>query len=131
MFTNQRHYTGPLYYLSQFYGLLIKTFRVHYRRWALTLIILLLPILYNVLSNVISLSGSGSGTFRMSPSSLNPQTILYNTDPSMNDYFLAAVKDKSVVLEERTETIADVNRIIRRELISCRSQNGSLTLIAF
>ena len=115
MFKSHGQYTGPLYYLSQYYGLLIKTFRVHYRRWALTLLILLLPILYNILSNVISLSGSGSGTFRMKPDALNPQTILYNTDPSMDGYFRAAVNGKNVALEARLENISDVNRIIRRK----------------
>ena len=59
----------------------MKTLFVRYRRWGLTLIVLLLPIIYNILSNIISRSQNTSGTFKMDVKSLNPQTILYKTDP--------------------------------------------------
>ncbi|CAF4093815.1 unnamed protein product, partial [Adineta steineri] len=91
VFHHQRFLSGPRYYLSQYYGLLVKTVLVRYRRWGLTLIILLLPILYNLLSNLISKSQSDTGVYKMNINSLNPQTILYHTDPSIEKYFLASI----------------------------------------
>ena len=90
MFHDQRFDTGLSYYLSQYKGLLWKTVLVRYRRWALTLIILLLPILYNIISHVISRSRNETGIFRMEVNALNPQTILYHTDESLEEYFRAS-----------------------------------------
>ncbi|CAF1239735.1 unnamed protein product [Adineta ricciae] len=91
MFHDQRFDTGLSYYLSQYKGLLWKTVLVRYRRWALTLIILLLPILYNIISHVISRSQNETGIFRMEVNALNPQTILYHTDESLEEYFRASI----------------------------------------
>ncbi|CAF4304757.1 unnamed protein product, partial [Adineta steineri] len=110
VFDHQDSLSGPRYYLSQYYGLLVKTVLVHYRRWALTLIILLLPILYNLLSNLISQSQNDTGIFKMNFNSLNPQTILYHTHSSMNKYFLASVNGAK--LEQRPGNIYKMNENI-------------------
>ncbi|CAF1565582.1 unnamed protein product, partial [Adineta steineri] len=110
VFHRQCFFSGPRYYLSQFHGLLAKTVLVHYRRWALTLIILLLPILYNLLSNLISQSQNDPGIFKMNFNSLNPQTILYHTDPSMNKYFLASINGAK--LEQGSGNISEMNENI-------------------
>ncbi|CAF4288640.1 unnamed protein product, partial [Adineta steineri] len=110
VFDHQDSLSGPRYYLSQYYGLLVKTVLVHYRRWALTLIILLLPILYNLLSNLISQSQNDTGIFKMNFNSLNPQTILYHTHSSMNKYFLASVNGAK--LEQGSGKIYKMNENI-------------------
>ncbi|CAF1375172.1 unnamed protein product, partial [Rotaria sordida] len=101
VFDEREFFHGWRYYLSQLHGLTIKTLLVRYRRWGLTLFILLLPILYNLLSNILSRSQNASGTFKMETNLLNPQTILYKVDPLMENYFQAAIRPKSndLVLE--------------------------------
>ncbi len=113
MFNNQHFFTGIRYYLSQYHGLIIKTLLVRYRRWALTLIVLLLPILYNLLSNLISSSRNENGIFKMNLNSLNPQTILYHTEPIMEKYFRASVN--GAILEKGSENISQMNRDIWRK----------------
>ncbi|CAF1479323.1 unnamed protein product [Adineta steineri] len=110
VFHHQRFLSGPRYYLSQFHGLLVKTVLVRYRRWGLTLIILLLPILYNLLSNLIFQSQSDTGVFKMNYNSLNPQTILYHTDPSLYKYFRASVNGAK--LEQGSGNISEMNENI-------------------
>ncbi|CAF1113916.1 unnamed protein product [Adineta steineri] len=110
VFHRQRFLSGPHYYLSQLHGLLVKTVLVRYRRWGLTLIILLLPILYNLLSNLTSQSQNDTGIFKMNFNSLNPQTILYHTDPSMNKSFLASINGANH--EKGPENIYEMNENI-------------------
>ena len=128
VFDDTDFYQGGLYYANQLYGLLIKTLRVRYRRWAVTMIVLLLPIIYNLLSNIISRSQNANGIFRMQANALNPQTVLYRADPLMVRFFQAAVapKPKDVVLERRTENISDMNHHIWREWISFYQRSSSL-----
>ncbi len=113
MFNNRQYLTGIGYYISQYHGLIRKTVLVHYRRWALTLIVFLLPILYNLLSNIISRSRNENGIFRMNINSLNPQTILFQTDPMMEKYFRASINGAK--LERRSENISDMNQNIWRK----------------
>ncbi|CAF3863736.1 unnamed protein product [Adineta steineri] len=110
VFHRQCFFSGLRYYLSQFHGLLVKTVLVRYRRWGLTLIILLLPILYNLLSNVISQSQNDTGIFKMNYNSLNPQTILYHTHSSMNKSFLASINGAK--LEQGSGNIFEMNENI-------------------
>ncbi|CAF4280095.1 unnamed protein product, partial [Adineta steineri] len=110
VFHHQCCLSGLRYYLSQFHGLLVKTVLVRYRRWALTLIILLLPILYNLLSNLKSESQSDTGVFKMNINSLNPQTILYHADPSIKKYFLASINGAK--LEQGSANISEMNENI-------------------
>ncbi|CAF3811478.1 unnamed protein product [Rotaria magnacalcarata] len=116
IFNEREFFHGFRYYLSQLHGLIIKTLLVRYRRWGLTAIVVLLPIIYNLLLNVISHNANVAGTFEMKLSSLNPQTILYKVDSVMENYFQAAVESKSngLVLEKRQESIVDMNRYIWR-----------------
>ncbi|CAF1011366.1 unnamed protein product [Rotaria sordida] len=108
---NDRHFlTGISYHLNQCYGLIIKTSLVRYRRWALTFIILLLPILYNLLSNLIFRSGNDSGIFKMNLNSLNPQTIIYHTDPIIEKYFRASIDGSK--LEQGSANITEMNQQI-------------------
>ena len=113
VFNSNEFYEGFHYYLSQLYGLFMKTLLVRYRRWGLTLVVLLLPIVYNILSNVISRSQSATGTFKMETNIINPQTILYGADASMEDYFRSAVKSNDISLEKRSENITQLNHYIR------------------
>lgn len=117
VFDERQFVHGWRYYLSQFQGLVMKTLLVRYRRWGLTLIVLLLPIVYNILSNVISRSQNTSGTFKMDTNTLNPQTILYKTDSIMDNYFQATVGSKSngLKLEKRSENISEMNEYIWRK----------------
>lgn len=105
---------GIRYYLSQYHGLFMKTLFVHYRRWGITLIILLLPILYNLLSNIIYRNGNEDGTFDMNINSLSPQTILYNTDSSIEKYFQASIND-GAILKKQSENVSDMNDNIWRK----------------
>jgi hypothetical protein len=120
VFDDRQFFHGWLYYLTQLQGLTIKTLLVRYRRWGLTLVVLLLPIVYNLLSNIISRSQNTSGTFKMDTNLLNPQTILYNTNPFMENYFRAAVGDKSsdLTLEKRSENLTEMNGYIWRKFNS-------------
>jgi len=95
----------------------MKTLFVRYRRWGLTLVVLLIPIIYNILSNIISQSQSATGIFKMETSALNPQTILYETDPLMENYFQAAVgySSNDLKLEKRSENISQINKYIWRK----------------
>ncbi|CAF4553933.1 unnamed protein product, partial [Rotaria sp. Silwood2] len=102
--------TGIHYHLSQFYGLIIKTSIVRYRRWTLTLIVLLLPILYNLLSNLISRSENENGLFKMNLKSLNPQTFVYHADPNMEKYIRASVSGS--ILEQGSANISEMNQNI-------------------
>ncbi|CAF1584834.1 unnamed protein product, partial [Adineta ricciae] len=114
VFENQYFLTGWKYYLSQLYGLLMKTLMIRYRRWGLTLVVLLLPIIYNLLSNIIAPAQGSGDTFKMQATLLNPQTILYTSNPVFEGYFQEAVGAKSSGLkfEKRTETISELNRYI-------------------
>ena len=80
----------------------------------------MLPIAYNLYANASSGSDNANGIFRMQPNTLNPQTVLYQTDPLMDRYFQAAIapKPKGVVLERRSEDISDMNQYIWREFTS-------------
>ncbi|CAF4052910.1 unnamed protein product [Adineta steineri] len=113
VFYCQRFLSGPRYCLSQFHGLLVKTVLVRYRRWGLTLIILLLPVLYNLLLNLTSQRQNDTGIFKMNFNSLNPQTILYHTDPSMNKYFLASINGAK--LEQGPENIYEMNNKVLKK----------------
>ncbi|CAF4318595.1 unnamed protein product, partial [Rotaria sp. Silwood2] len=110
VFNDRQFLTGILYHLNQFYGLIIKTSFVRYRRWILTFIVLLLPILYNLLSNLISRSGDENGIFKMNLNSLNPQTILYHTDPIIEKYFRASIDGS--ILEQASSNISEMNQNI-------------------
>jgi hypothetical protein len=120
VFDDAQFFSGCYYYVSQLYGLVMKTLLVRYRRWGLTLAVLLLPIIYNLLSNIISQSQSATGTFKMDASSLNPQTILYGIDPSMEDFFKSAVgyPSSGLKLEQRSENISEMNKHIWRKFKS-------------
>jgi hypothetical protein len=48
----------------------------------------------------------------MNLNSLNPQTILYHSDPMIERYFHASVKD--VILEQGSENISEMNQNIWR-----------------
>ena len=93
----------------------MKTILVRYRRWGLTLVILLAPIVYNIVSNVTSENSSALGTFKMDVDALDPQTILYGSDPSMERYFQAAIKSDDIILQNRLTNISEMNQYIRRE----------------
>ncbi|UJR37764.1 hypothetical protein I4U23_030457 [Adineta vaga] len=114
VFDHRYFLTGWNYYLSQLYGLLMKTLVVRYRRWGLTLVVLLIPIVYNILSNIITPTQSSGDTFKMQATLLNPQTILYTANPAFENYFQAAVgaKSSNLKLEKRTEDIFDMNKYI-------------------
>ncbi|CAF4589424.1 unnamed protein product [Rotaria sp. Silwood1] len=120
VFNERQFFHGWRYYLSQLHGLIIKTLLVRYRRWGLTLFILLLPIVYNLLSNIISRSKNASDTFKMETNLLNPQTILYNVDPIIENYFQAAIGSKSndLILEQRSENITEMNKYIWQKRIN-------------
>lgn len=120
LFTNDQFFIGFFFHLSQFTGLLMKSLRVHSRRWALTLLVLLLPLLYNVLSNLISRRRQDFGIFAMDVQSLNPQTILVRSDPTMIDFFRSTVmtstssrRRNGVTLEERSESLEEMNTLVR------------------
>jgi hypothetical protein len=121
VFNNREFFTGIQYYLSQYYGLIIKTLRVHYRRWTLTFIVLLLPILYNLLSNIIARNRNEDGIFKMNVNSLNPQTILYNTDPIMEQYFRASIN--GAILEQGSQNISEMNQHIWRKFFNIIKKN--------
>jgi len=91
----------------------MKTLLVRYRRWGLTLVVLLLPIVYNLLSNIISRSQSATGTFKMDTNLLNPQTILYGANSSMETFLQSAVKSNDIDLIKRSENISQMNQYIR------------------
>jgi hypothetical protein len=91
----------------------MKTLLVRYRRWGLTLVVLLLPIVYNLLSNIISRSQSATGTFKMDTNLLNPQTILYGANSSMETFLQSAVKSNDIDLVKRSENISQMNQYIR------------------
>ncbi len=91
-----------------------KTLLVHYRRWALTLIVFLLPIIYNLLSNVIARSRNENGIFKMNINSLNPQTILYKADPIMEEYFRASID--GAILEPGSGNLSEMNEHIWRKI---------------
>jgi hypothetical protein len=120
VFDDRQFFQGWFYYLSQLYGLVIKTLLVRYRRWGITLLILLIPIIYRPLSNLISQRQDARDTFKMQSSSLNPQTILYNTDSSVESYFQAAVGSQSndLTLEKSSENIREMNNHIWRKFNS-------------
>ena len=106
------------YYWSQFYGMLIKTLRVHYCRWRLTLLIILLPIIQNLLYNLNSQKQIIDGTFNMQTKLLNPQTILFISDPFMETYIQAIHTSKSndLILEKRLEkNLSEINNYIWRK----------------
>lgn len=123
VFNNREFFTGIQYYLSQYHGLIVKTFLVHYRRWTLTLIVLLLPIVYNLLSNSISRSRNENGIFKMNINSLNPQTILYKIDPIMEKYFRASIN--GAILEQGSENISEMNQDIWRKIFILSKQRIS------
>lgn len=93
----------------------MKTLLVHYRRWGITVIILLLPIIYNLLSNIIYQNRNENGRFDMNINSLNPQTILYNTDTTIEKYFRASID--GAVLEQHIENISEMNENILGKFI--------------
>ena len=117
MFDNAQFSHGFKYYLSQIYGLTMKTLLVRYRRWTLTLVILLLPILYNLISNLISRNDNAAGTFQMKANTLDPQTIIYGADSWMEKYLQAAVTSNDVVWQKRSENISQTNAYIKREFL--------------
>lgn len=98
----------------------MKTLMIRYRRWGLTLVVLLLPIIYNLLSNIIAPTQGSGGTFKMQATLLNPQTVLYTAAPAFEGYFQEAFGGKSSGLkfEKRTENIAELNRHIWRRFSS-------------
>jgi hypothetical protein len=117
VFDDRQYLRGGHYYLSQLHGLIMKTLLVRYRRWGLTLVVLLLPIIYNLLSNIISRNQSTGDTFKMQTTPLNPQTILYKADSLMESYFQSAIGSKSsgLTLEKRSENISEMNKYIWRK----------------
>ena len=92
----------------------IKTLLVRYRRWGLTTIVLLLPIIYNLLLHIISHNTNVDGTFEMKTSSLNPQTILYKVDSVMENYFQACLLYTSDAADERSSVDLGGRRIIKK-----------------
>ncbi len=78
----------------------------------------MIPIIYNLLSKIISQKEDASGIFKMQSTSLNPQTILYKTDSNIKNYFQAAVGSTSngLTLEQRSENIPEMNKYIWRKL---------------
>ena len=127
VFGNREFYTGIRYYLSQYHGLMIKTLRVHYRRWVLTLIILFIPIVHRLVSNLTSRSGDENGTYKMEISALNPQTILYNTDPIMERYFQASINHP--MMNQVSGNISEINQQIYGEICLPCSKRTQLFLI--
>jgi hypothetical protein len=69
---------------------------------------LLLPILHHLLANLISRSRQNVGIFRMDLNALDPQTILYQSDPSMEKYVRAAVHSS----RHENITLSEMNRYI-------------------
>ena len=120
VFGHRELYTGIRYYLGQYQGLLIKTLLVHYRRWILTLIILSIPILYNLLSNVASRRRNADGTYQMTINALNPQAILYNSDPVMERFVRASVDGAR--LNQVSGNISAINEQIWGESFRLRTQ---------
>ncbi|UJR08715.1 hypothetical protein I4U23_012972 [Adineta vaga] len=116
VFDNQHISTGIRYYLHQYYGLLIKTLRVRSRRWVLTLIILLIPILYHLLTNMTLKDRNKAGIFQMNVNLLNPQTILYHSDSIMEKYFRASINGAKL---EQTQigNLSQMNEDILRRRI--------------
>ncbi|CAF3526948.1 unnamed protein product [Rotaria sp. Silwood1] len=115
VFNNRHFLTGIRYNLNQCYGLIIKTSLVRYRRWGLTFIVLLLPILYNLLSNLIFSNENENGIFNMNINSLNPQTILYHVDPIIEKYFRASIDGSK--LEQGSANIFEMNQNIWQKRI--------------
>lgn len=121
---------GFRHYLTQLYGLLIKTCIVRYRRWMLIIIMLILPILYNVLTTILAQNRMGSGIYKMQVTHLNPQKILYNADTSMQTYFASAIgpNSKDLIREQRSDSIRDMNQYIRRWFLT---RNKELLILLF
>ena len=118
---------GCQHYLTQLYGLLIKSCVVRYRRWMLIIIMLLLPIIYNIISNIYAKTHMNDGIYKMQMGPLNPQRIFYQANAPMETYFHAAVKSsaKGLVLEQRSDPILSVNQDIRRWF---RSMNANTSV---
>lgn len=114
VFHDSAKMTGFTYYLSQWYGLIVKNLMVRYRRWIITTIVLLTPIIYQILSNVISGGKSGDGTYQMRINSLNPQTIIYHSESKIEKYFLSAIRDQSqeIKLDQQAMNISAMNQYI-------------------
>lgn len=129
VFGKREFNTGIRYYLGQYHGLLIKTLLVHYRRWILTLIILFIPILYNLLSNLVSRHRNEDGTYRMEIDVLNPQTILYNSDPVMERFFRASIN--GATLNQISGNISEMNEQIRRKIYQSHSRERILFVSKF
>ena len=108
--------TGFRYYLSQFYGLLIKTFLIHCRRWVLTLIILLIPIFYGLSSILTPSNLNENKKFSINIDSFSPQTILYNTDSSIEKYLHASVHNAK--FEKRSGDLSQMDEEIWRKNFS-------------
>ncbi|CAF1314882.1 unnamed protein product [Rotaria sordida] len=103
------------FYLSQFYGLAIKTIRVRYRRWGLAVIFLLLPIFYNVLFNSISQSQQDVGIYQMKHNALSPQTIIYQADSTIENFLRAALDSKSKLFKGSGRNLSEMHDDIRQQ----------------
>jgi hypothetical protein len=107
VFRHRQLMTGIRYYLSQFYGLIIKSFLIHYRRWFFTFILLLIPILHRLQSTITFSNPNDSGGFPMNIDSLNPQTILYHSDASIEEYLQASIHGAK--LEKRSGDLSQMD----------------------
>lgn len=124
VFANREFYTGIRYYLSQYHGLMIKTLRVHYRRWVLTLMILLIPIVYRLLSNLASRNRDENGIYKMEITALNPQTILYNAHPMIERSFQASISDG--ILKQVEGNLSDIHQQIYGKIFFRSSQMNNI-----
>ena len=116
VFDNRGLNHGWQHLVTQLYGLWIKSCVVRYRRWMLIIVMLLLPILYNIIASIFAKNQMNNGIYKMQMASLNPQRIFYQTDSSMEAYFHAAVPSnaRGLILEQRSDPLLTVNQYIRR-----------------
>ncbi|CAF4595064.1 unnamed protein product, partial [Rotaria sp. Silwood2] len=96
VFNDREFLADFLYQLNQYYSLIIKTTRIR-------------------LSELISRNGNDNGIFKMDINSLNPYTILYNTDSSIEKYFHATVNNAK--LEQSLGIISQMNKNIWQKRI--------------
>ena len=104
IFKDQQLKTGFHLYLNQFIGLLIQTLIIRYRRWLLTLILILLPIISNFYQQ--NSNSNQTDQYQINIDSLNPQTILYKSDINKLE-FIRALSSKAK-FECRKENIDEL-----------------------
>ncbi len=65
----------------------------------------------------------------MNLNSLNPQTILYNTDPMIEEYFRASIN--GATLEKGSGNISEMNQNIWRKFLILQNSLSSLFSFLF